>query len=66
QIAVVNAFMPLATVRGRSFSRWQAHASRLKSAIDESAWDGDWFVRDVVHDFPFKISWLAFVFNSAT
>jgi cyclic beta-1,2-glucan synthetase len=45
QIAVVNAFMPLASARGHSFRRWQAHASRLKSAIDACAWDGSWFLR---------------------
>ena len=45
QIAVVNAFMPLAKARGYSFTRWQDHASRLKLAIDACAWDGSWFIR---------------------
>ena len=47
QIAVANSFAPIAAARGATVqsNRWQAHAQALKAAIDECAWDGQWFVR---------------------
>lgn len=47
QIATVGQFAPLAVKRGRKShaERWRRHARKLKKAIEESAWDGEWFVR---------------------
>lgn len=47
QIATINEFSPLAERRGYAdrATHWQQYAQRLKTAIDESAWDGEWFIR---------------------
>jgi cyclic beta-1,2-glucan synthetase len=47
QIAVATSLAPIASARGATAmaERWQPHAQALKAAIDESACDGEWFVR---------------------
>jgi cyclic beta-1,2-glucan synthetase len=47
QIAVVRDFAPIATQlgQGERVLRWENYASELKLAIDDAAWDGEWFVR---------------------
>ncbi|MCR9139692.1 MAG: DUF3131 domain-containing protein [Alphaproteobacteria bacterium] len=47
QIEVTGKFAPFAAKRGEKgrASRWRSHARKLKSAVDKSGWDGEWFVR---------------------
>ena len=47
QIATINLYAPLASKRGHRelAGQWRAHSKRLKDAIGEMAWDGNWFVR---------------------
>ena len=47
QITVINGFSPIAESFGfpDRARRWQQHGKRLKAAIDQVAWDGEWFVR---------------------
>jgi cyclic beta-1,2-glucan synthetase len=47
QIGVVDQFAPLATKLGRKdlAERWRRHARKLRNAIEEHAWDGEWFIR---------------------
>jgi cyclic beta-1,2-glucan synthetase len=47
QIAVIGEFAALATARGNraEAARWRKHSRALKSAVSESAWDGEWYVR---------------------
>jgi len=47
QIATINLFAPLAKKRGfpELADRWRKHSERLNDAIEEMAWDGEWFVR---------------------
>jgi len=47
QIAVVNDFSPFAEELGFAdrAHRWQQHCKALKAAIDNMAWDGEWFLR---------------------
>ena len=47
QIAIVGIFSPLARQEGHSHDadRWQAHADALSDALDDNAWDGNWYLR---------------------
>jgi cyclic beta-1,2-glucan synthetase len=47
QIAAIKEFTPLAVRRGAAAraERWQEYAAKLKVAIDEFGWDGEWFIR---------------------
>ncbi|WOJ93116.1 glucoamylase family protein [Congregibacter variabilis] len=49
QIAAIKEFYPLAVERGATerADRWQQYAKNLKTAIDESAWDGEWYIRAI-------------------
>ena len=47
QIAIVHIFSPLARQVGHSgdADRWQAHAGALSDALENNAWDGNWYLR---------------------
>jgi cyclic beta-1,2-glucan synthetase len=47
QIGTVDLFAPLAKKLGRKdlAEQWRRHARKLRVAIDEHAWDGEWFIR---------------------
>ena len=47
QLATISLMTPIALDRKEYSlaSRWHAHASSLKAAVDANAWDGEWFVR---------------------
>ena len=47
RISVVSALIPLAQSQDEHerVDRWRRHADALKSAIDDHAWDGSWFIR---------------------
>ncbi len=50
--ATLSAFAPVAAHRGdiaRS-GTWQRHAAALKEALDQQAWDGDWYRRGYFDD----------------
>jgi cyclic beta-1,2-glucan synthetase len=46
-IAVIRAFTPLAERRGvgARTARWRQHAHALRAALDQHAWDGNWWLR---------------------
>jgi cyclic beta-1,2-glucan synthetase len=46
-ISTFDAFMPLARTRGddERADRWAAHRDRLAAALEEHAWDGEWYRR---------------------
>ncbi|WP_421937407.1 GH36-type glycosyl hydrolase domain-containing protein [Phenylobacterium sp.] len=43
----LTAFAPLAAARGQAAhaERWTAHAESLRTALERSAWAGDWYLR---------------------
>ncbi|MCK5506868.1 MAG: cellobiose phosphorylase [Thermodesulfovibrionia bacterium] len=47
EIATVSLFAPLAEKAGnrKDANRWRRHTRKLRSAIAENAWDGDWYMR---------------------
>jgi cellobiose phosphorylase len=51
-IALLGPFAALAEGRGDSgrAARYRAEAERLRAAIEESAWDGDWYLRAFYDD----------------
>ncbi len=50
--ATLTAFIPLARARNDDarVDRWDAAAARLKEALADSAWDGDWYRRGYFDD----------------
>ncbi|HET6198219.1 MAG TPA: glucoamylase family protein [Acetobacteraceae bacterium] len=50
--ATLNAFAPLARERGELTlaSDWQALAARLRAALEQHAWDGEWYRRGFYDD----------------
>lgn len=46
-IRTIKLFSPLAQIRdeGEREQRWVTHATRVKEAIEEKAWDGEWYRR---------------------
>ena len=46
-IAVIRAFAPLAEKHGAHdrAARWRQHAESLRTALDQHAWDGGWWLR---------------------
>jgi cyclic beta-1,2-glucan synthetase len=51
-LATLAAFIPLATARSDldRVSAWQAHAARLREALEREAWDGAWYKRGYFDD----------------
>ena len=49
---VLMDFVPLCEARGDAerATRYRAHADELRSAVEETAWDGDWYVRAFFDD----------------
>jgi cyclic beta-1,2-glucan synthetase len=47
QIATIKLFSPIARRYGFAdrAERWTAHALKLEKAIEQNAWDGQWFIR---------------------
>lgn len=47
QTATIRAFAPLAAAAGEAnrVERWQVHIQNLRTALDEHAWDGAWYIR---------------------
>ena len=43
----LRAFIPLAELRNDELraSTWRSHAESLRTALNENAWDGDWYKR---------------------
>jgi cyclic beta-1,2-glucan synthetase len=52
QFAAMNAFADIADARGRApdAERWRTHAKGLQSALEQNAWDGDWYRRAYFDD----------------
>ena len=50
--ATLNAFLPLAQERGdrERSERWQASATALQGALEQSGWDGEWYRRGYFDD----------------
>ena len=48
----LNAFIRIAERRGASdrVEDWRAHAAQLKTALEQQAWDGDWYTRAFFDD----------------
>jgi len=51
-LRTLHDFAPIARERGESkrASRWLAHARQLKSALEATAWDGEWYRRGSFDD----------------
>ncbi|MEZ5066413.1 MAG: glycosyl transferase [bacterium] len=49
---VLRSFAPIARARGDATraDRWDAHRSILRDALEENAWDGDWYRRGYYDD----------------
>jgi cyclic beta-1,2-glucan synthetase len=49
---VLMDFAPLCEARGDAerATRYRAHAEKIRSALEETAWDGDWYVRAFFDD----------------
>ncbi|WP_299753839.1 glucoamylase family protein [uncultured Boseongicola sp.] len=56
QIATIRAFAPLAEAAGETdrVERWKGHIQKLRTALDEHAWDGAWYIRALDDD---GVSW---------
>ncbi len=50
--ATLNCFAPLAQMRGELAlaTSWLGHATKLRSALESHAWDGDWYRRGFYDD----------------
>jgi len=50
--AALAAFVPLARSRGDAVraTAWEAHAARLKAALEKHGWDGSWYRRGYFDD----------------
>jgi cyclic beta-1,2-glucan synthetase len=50
--ATLNAFAPLAQARGElaQATAWLGHASKLRTALETHAWDGEWYRRGFFDD----------------
>jgi len=50
--ATLTGFAPFARERGESARAavWEAHAARLRSALEENGWDGEWYRRGYFDD----------------
>jgi cyclic beta-1,2-glucan synthetase len=50
--ATLKSFIPIAIQRGEKqrAETWEAHASKLRTAIEEKAWDGEWYIRAFFDD----------------
>jgi cyclic beta-1,2-glucan synthetase len=50
--ATLSAFAPIALRRGETGrnARWIAHAAALRTSLEESGWDGDWYRRAFFDD----------------
>jgi cyclic beta-1,2-glucan glucanotransferase len=50
--AALMAWVPIANARGESArsANWLAHAAALKSALEDTGWDGDWYRRGYFDD----------------
>ena len=50
-ITAINKFVPLANTRDPDRAkRWQAHATKLRAAIERHGWDGEWYRRATFDD----------------
>jgi cyclic beta-1,2-glucan synthetase len=51
-LATIDAFAPIAEARGETerVGRWQAFASTLQTALEQSGWDGRWYRRGYYDD----------------
>jgi cyclic beta-1,2-glucan synthetase len=49
---VLTKFAPIAKARGETerFEKWTAHTQELKTAIENNAWDGNWYRRAYFDD----------------
>ena len=50
--ATLNAFAPIAQARGELAlaTAWLGHATRLRAALEQHAWDGEWYRRGFFDD----------------
>ena len=52
QIACISEFSPIGDSRGDGHrtASWRERANRLRAAVEQSAWDGDWYRRAYFDD----------------